>query len=96
MHIPPHTNTTAAAATSENRADDRLLRRAAQEFEAAFLAEMLKTAGLGKTRGPFSGGAGEDQFASFLVRAQAGEMARAGGIGLAETIYRSLKERQDG
>lgn len=82
------------AGDTQSKQDQRM-RAAAQEFEAAFLAEMLKSAGLGKTRGPFSGGAGEDQFASFMVQAQAREMARAGGIGLAETIYRSLQERAD-
>lgn len=71
------------------------LRKAAVELEAAFLAEMLASAGLGKTSGGFGGGAGEDQFASFLVRAQAGEMARAGGIGLAETIFQALMEREN-
>ncbi|WP_369914857.1 rod-binding protein [Maritimibacter sp. 55A14] len=71
------------------------LRDAAQEFEAAFLAEMLKSAGLGKTSGSFGGGAGEDQFADFLVREQAREMVRSGGIGLAESIYTALKERGD-
>lgn len=74
---------------------DRALRKAAVDLEASFLAEMLKSAGLGKTREGFgSGGAGEDQFSGMLVRAQAEEMARAGGIGLAESIYNSLKETE--
>jgi len=68
------------------------LRSAARAFEAAFLAEMLQSAGLGSTRESMGGGAGEGQFASFLVRAQAEEIARAGGIGLAEALYASLKE----
>ncbi len=63
---------------------------AAQKLEAAFLSEMLKSAGLGAARETFGGGAGEEQFSSFLRQAQADEMARAGGIGLAESIYRSM------
>ena len=71
------------------------LRQAAQDLEASFLAEMLKSAGLGKARESFGGGAGEDQFSTFMIRAQADEMAKAGGIGLAESLYHALKERQN-
>jgi len=76
-------------------AQDAELREVARKLEASFLAEMLKSAGLGKTDGAFTGGAGEDQFASFLVQAQADEMVKAGGLGLAEAIFESLKERQN-
>ena len=69
------------------------LRAAAQKLEAAFLAEMLKSAGLGESRDSFGGGAGEDQFSSFLVQAQAEKMVEAGGIGLAEALFESLKAR---
>lgn len=66
------------------------LKAAARQLEAAFLAELLKQAGLGETPSEFGGGIGEDQFASYLREAQAGAMAEAGGIGLAEQIFRSL------
>lgn len=72
---------------------DRALREAAEKLEAGFLAEMLKSAGVGKTSEAFGGGAGEDQFASFLVQEQAMMMVKAGGIGLAETLFESLKEK---
>ncbi|MCA0870373.1 rod-binding protein [Seohaeicola saemankumensis] len=75
--------------------DESPLRKAAMDLEAAFLAEMLKSAGLGKTRDGFSGGAGEDQFGSFLVRAQAQEIAKSGGIGLAETLFNALMEQKN-
>jgi Rod binding domain-containing protein len=71
------------------------LRNAAEKMEAGFLAEMLKSAGLGKTSGSFGGGAGEDQFSSFLVQEQAMQMVKAGGIGLAEALFNSLKERSN-
>lgn len=71
------------------------LRAAAKKLEATFLAEMLKSAGLGESRTAFGGGAGEDQFSSFLVQAQAEKMVEAGGIGLAEALFESLKERQN-
>lgn len=72
---------------------DQQLREVAEKLEATFLAEMLKSAGMHKTSDSFGGGTGEDQFGTFLIQAQADEMARAGGIGLAEHIFESLKER---
>lgn len=71
------------------------LHAAAVELEAAFLAEMLKSAGLGKARDSFGGGAGEDQFSSFLVQQQARQMAQSGGVGLSELLFQSLMENSD-
>lgn len=68
------------------------LHRAAQALEAVFLEEMLKSSGVGATPGTFGGGVGEDQFASLLRREQARMMAAAGGIGLAEALFESLRE----
>ncbi len=84
------------AQTTMPDAADAKLREAAQKLEATFLAEMLKSAGLGTPRDAFGGGIGEDQFGSFLRQAQADEMAKAGGIGLAESLFEALKERRDG
>ena len=75
---------------------DTKLRDAAQKLEATFLAEMLKSAGLGAPRDSFGGGKGEEQFASFLREAQAQEMAKTGGIGLAEALFEAMKVRMDG
>jgi len=66
------------------------LQLVAQELEAVFLAEMLKSAGLGETPDMFGGGAGEEQFSSYLRMEHARAMAQAGGIGLAEEITRAL------
>lgn len=71
------------------------LRQAAEKLETAFLSEMLKASGLGETPDSFGGGIGEEQFASFLRDAQAREMVRSGGIGLAEVIYHALKAGSD-
>ena len=72
---------------------DARLRDAAERLEAGFLKEMLSQAGLGRVPGGAGGGEGEGQFASFLLDAQALRMARAGGIGLAESLFEALKER---
>lgn len=78
-----------------NASSGQAMRDAAEALEAQFLAEMLKSAGLGEPRESFGGGAGEEQFASFLRQEQARQMVRAGGIGLAESIFEALK-RMDG
>ncbi|MDA9207954.1 rod-binding protein [Octadecabacter sp.] len=62
----------------------------AKNLEAAFLAEMLKSVGFGDTPESFGGGAGEDQFGSFLREEQAKRMADAGGIGLAESLFEAM------
>ncbi|WP_367646558.1 rod-binding protein [Ruegeria arenilitoris] len=72
---------------------EQRLKAAAVELEATFLAEMLKAAGLGKTRQAFGGGAGEDQFSSFLLQEQARQLARSGGIGLSETLFNAMMEK---
>lgn len=74
-------------------ASDARLRDAALRLEAGFLKEMLESAGLGRAPAGLSGGAGEDQFASFLLDAQALRLAKAGGIGLAESLFEALKAR---
>lgn len=78
---------------AEKAAGDAPLRAAARALEAQFLAEMLKSAGLGEARESFGGGIGEEQFASFLRGEQAEAMARNGGIGLAESIFEAMKRR---
>lgn len=73
--------------------DDRLLEKAKQ-LEAAFLSEMLSFTGLGELSETFDGGAGEEQFASFLRAEQAKLMVERGGIGLAAVIFDSLKSKE--
>lgn len=69
---------------------DAALRDVAVEFEAAFLAQMLSHAGLGRPPDGFAGGAGEEAFASFLTREQARLLAASGALGLADSIHASL------
>jgi Rod binding domain-containing protein len=69
--------------------------RKARELEAAFLAEMLGQTGLGQAPEGFGGGAGEEQFSSFLRAEQAKLMVERGGIGLAETLFRALSGGRD-
>ncbi|MEM7722222.1 MAG: rod-binding protein [Pseudomonadota bacterium] len=89
--LPPISNVTQAPTTTTD--PHQALRDVAEELEANFLAEMLKHAGFGESRESFGGGAGEDQFASLLRTEHARALASKGGIGLAESIFRSLLAR---
>lgn len=64
------------------------LRQSALAFEAAFLAEMLKSAGVGRIPGQE-----DDPFASFLTEAHARAMAERGGLGLASRIEAALSRQ---
>lgn len=87
--------TAATPEVYQRTSDDGAMRRLAGELESTFLAEMLGHAGLGAA-GQFAGGIGEEQFASFLRREQAGAMVRAGGIGLAESLFLAMKGTENG
>ena len=85
--IPPISN---GAPVTTQAAKDPALWAASQALEATFLSEMLKSAGVGAPRDSFGGGAGEAPFAGFLADEYARSLADRGGIGLSESIYRSL------
>jgi Rod binding domain-containing protein len=69
------------------------IRASAEALETAFLAEMLKSAGVFRPAETFGGGVGEDQFISFMADAQARAMVARGGLGLAESIEQTLTRR---
>ncbi|MBK5926082.1 rod-binding protein [Rhodobaculum claviforme] len=77
-------------------ADDATLHEAARAVEARFLSIMLEAAGFGAAREAFGGGIGESQVTSFLTEAHAEAITRRGGIGLSESIFQALKERDNG
>lgn len=74
---------------------EKAMRDAAQGLEATFLAEMLKSAGLGSARESFGGGVGEEQFSSFLLQEEARAMVKAEGTGLAESIFKAMKDASE-
>jgi peptidoglycan hydrolase FlgJ len=72
-------------------------RAAAQEFESVFLNTMLQpmfTAS--KTENAFNGGAGGELWRSLLTDEYAKSFSKAGGIGIADHVYRSLIAAQEG
>jgi Rod binding domain-containing protein len=90
----------AALAAGQGRspeAERLALRKAAVDFEAVFLTEMLKPMFEGlDAEAPFGGGNSEDIWRSFQIAEFGKGIARAGGIGLAPVIYRELLQIQEG
>lgn len=72
------------------------MRETAQQFEASFLAQMMRPMFEGlKTDGPFGGGEGEATWRSFLIDEMAKQTVRSGGIGLADQVVSQMLKMQE-
>jgi hypothetical protein len=96
----------AAAGGGTGAASPEAVRRTAEEFEAAFLAQMLtglfqgvggEGGGLGLGGGPGSAGGGGvgEAFEGMLREEYAKLISRSGGIGLADEIRREMLKLQE-
>ena len=72
------------------------VRKAAEEFEAIFISQMItpmfETV---ETDGLMGGGHAEGIYRSMMVDAFGREMAAKGGIGIADSVYRELIKLQE-
>ena len=86
----------AAVLRGAGAADNARAKKAAQDFEAVFLKQMFQHMFTGiDGEGPFGGGVGVSIWRSFLTEQYAKSFAKAGGIGLADHVYRSLMAHQE-
>ncbi len=70
-------------------------RASAVEFESVFLNTMFSQMFTGiEGDGPFGGSGGAGVWRSFLSEEYAKSFAKAGGIGLADHVYRALLDQQ--
>jgi Rod binding domain-containing protein len=71
-------------------------RASAEDFESVFLQTMIGEmfAGLGKD-GPLGEGEAGGAWRSMLVQEYSGNIARAGGIGVADSVYRDILALQE-
>lgn len=65
--------------------------RTAQEFEAMFLGMVVNEMMKGTQPETMNGGHGEEMFRSLLGDEIGASMAKAGGIGIAETMERAMR-----
>jgi peptidoglycan hydrolase FlgJ len=102
--VPSVVSSTAASAAESYRAlgarpsiDARgRAREQAVEFEAVFLNNMFSQMFTGiDGDGPFGGGGKAGVWRSFLTEEYSKSFAKAGGIGLADHVYRSLLNQQE-
>ncbi len=71
-------------------------KRAADEFEAIFISQMLKNMSVGvKTDGPFGGGQSEEIYRDLMNEELGKTMAGKGGIGISDAIYREMLKAQE-
>jgi peptidoglycan hydrolase FlgJ len=71
-------------------------RASAVEFESVFLNSMFSQMFTGiEGEGPFGGSGGAGVWRSFLSEEYAKSFAKAGGIGIADHVYRALLAQQE-
>ncbi len=70
-------------------------RKAAEYFESVFLNTMFQQMFSKVADGPFSGGHAAGVWRSFLTDEYARSFAKAGGIGIADHVQRSLLAQQE-
>lgn len=86
----------AAPPSPSKSANPGRAREAAEEFEALFLAQMIQHMFEGiETQGLFGGGHGEDMFRDMLFQEFGKAIARAGGVGIADSVQREILRVQE-
>lgn len=85
----------AAQAAGDKRTPEDI-RKTAEEFEAVFLAQMASHMFTDVDGGMFSGGPSEETYRSMLYQEFGKALARAGGIGIADSVAREMIRMQEG
>jgi flagellar protein FlgJ len=89
-------NITPPAAGKPTATGQAKARAAAQDFEAVFLNSMFQQMFTGiEGDGPFGGKGATGVWRSFLTDEYSKSFAKAGGIGIADQVYRSLIAQQE-
>jgi Rod binding domain-containing protein len=80
-----------------NGADPAKLEKAAQDFEAMALGELLQPMfdTVDTAHSPFGGGDGEAAWRPMLVQEMAKQIAASGGLGLARPLYAAMLRMQE-
>ncbi len=78
------------------KGDEEQARKLARDFESFFLSQMLQPMFRDTApEAPFSGGPGEDAWRSLQVDEYGKAIARSGGIGISDMIYREILKAQE-
>lgn len=90
-----HPSSGGAQGADAKRAPEEI-RKSAEEFEAVFLAQMASQMFTDIDGGMFSGGHAEDTYRSMLYQEFGKAIARAGGVGIADSVAREMIRMQEG
>ena len=87
----------AAPARPGSQADPARIAKAAQDFEAMAIGQLLQPMfdTVNTARSAFGGGAGEEAWRPMLVQEIAKQVAAHGGLGLAKPIYDAMLRMQE-
>lgn len=95
LAISPNLLKAAPVVTAADLAKRGAIKETAEKFEAQFLSVMLGQMFTATDLGaPFGGGPGEDMFKSFMTEAFGKQMAKSGGIGVADAVGREMLKMQ--
>ena len=87
----------APSLTALSGADESRIRQTAQQFEATFMAQMLRPMFEGlSTEAPFGGGHAEETWRGFMIDEMGKQISRSGGIGLADQVMAEMIRMQAG
>lgn len=76
--------------------NERQIREAAESFEAVFISQMLAPMFKGISGdGEFGGGHAENIFRSIQIEELGKAIAKNGGVGIAQTVYREILKSQE-
>lgn len=93
--IPVEVKPIADMGSSLDMARRGAARKAAEDFESVFVAQMMEPMFQGlKTDGMFGGGSGETVFRSLMIQEVGKEIAAGGGVGIADAVYGEMLRMQ--
>ncbi len=90
-------STAGPAITPKSEAVDPRVWKAAKDFEAMAIGQMLEPmfSTVDTTQGEFGGGVGEQNFKPMLVTEMAKAVEQRGGLGLAAPVYAQMLKMQE-
>lgn len=97
MTIPPLAVSAATGVQSTPTTPNAQVWKAAQDFEAMTIGQLLEPMfdTVDSSQGMFGGGAGETSFKPMLVTEMAKQVEQHGGLGLAGQIYQQMLKMQE-
>ena len=82
--------------SAKESGDMQRIEEAAQEFEAVFIAEMMKPMFEGiEAEAPFNGGKGEEVFRGMMLQEYGKVTVQNGGFGIADQVKAAMIEMQE-